>query len=459
MADNRAIAAKYLTAAALVIAFLIAGVLRIEATDMRRKVVTGDETTYLFAAKSLLKYHTLTRDVDGAMYRGATALEPTARLSPGYPLFVASVLATGGDVFAIYVTNIVFSLVSMFLMLWIMLELRLGRVPILVAMAIAAIYPGFVYNLNRVLTEQLYMALFLSFSATYIRAVRTNNAKWMAAAGCLIAAAVHVRAEAAAFTAIGLMFLVVSASKQHRTRLAAVFFCAVIVVMLPWWIRNLLTLHRPLLLTDAAAGTARWGATPYYIGMPDSGGTLRQVLERNVPPAPWVFLRWRLFGFLQYMWGDVWDERLVHPLRYLRQALLIQPAVVWASLVCSPLLVLKKVRMSMFVALIPICYTLVLEPIQALPRYIFPAIPFTFILFAILLTRSSKSGVQTEFDIIWLRRCYAACSCIFAVLLGYSVLIFPRHIAHDESEYRLARYMGVRIDQLSAPVWTERVNL
>ena len=195
MADSRAIAVKYLTAAALVIVFLIAGAVRIEATDMRRKVVTGDETTYLFAAKSLLKYHTLTRDVDGAMYHGEKALEPTARLSPGYPLFVASILATGGNVFAIYVTNIVFSLVSMFLMLWIMLELRLGRVPILVAIALAAIYPGFVYNLNRVLTEQLYMVLFLSFAATYIRAVRANNTKWMAAAGCLLAAAVHVRAE------------------------------------------------------------------------------------------------------------------------------------------------------------------------------------------------------------------------------------------------------------------------
>lgn len=163
---------------------------------------------------------------------------------------------------------------------------------------------------------------------------------------------------------------------------------------------------------------------------------------------------------MQYMWGDVWDERLVHPLRYLRQALLIQPVAVWLPLIFAPLLTFRRIQMSMFVAVVPICYTLVLEPIQALPRYIFPAVPFTFVLFAALLTRNTESADgRIEFDIRWLRLTYFAGSGIFAALLAYSLFIFPSRIAHDESAYRLARYMGVHISRLPPPLWTERIDL
>jgi hypothetical protein len=96
------------------------------------------------------------------MYRLEVPLTPTAAFSPGYPVFSALVLEAGGDVHAVLTANIVLNMIALGLMLLTMQQLGLARLPTLLALA-AALYPGLIYNLDRMLTEQLFLALFMGF--------------------------------------------------------------------------------------------------------------------------------------------------------------------------------------------------------------------------------------------------------------------------------------------------------
>jgi 4-amino-4-deoxy-L-arabinose transferase-like glycosyltransferase len=360
--------------------------LRIGVSDTTRDIIPGDETIYWYAAGDLIEHNTFTREIDGAMYRGETRAEPTAKLSPGYPLFIAALRTLGADTSTVLAANIALSLASLLLMLLIMRELGLARWATALAFTLAAVYPGFINNLDRMLTEQLFVALFLGFACAAVRGMRTDRVRWTVAAGVLLALAVHVRAQALPFALVAAVFMYLTLPVARATRHLSLFALAVLVLMAPWWIRNAMTFGHLILLSTASEGAAVWGATPYFIDMGSSRGDLVDVVARNLPPAPDIYYRWRVFGFLQFMWGDVWDERLAHPVHALRKLLLLQPFAVVLPIVAAPLLALRKQPLVLFVACVPIVVTLLAAPFHGLPRYAFPAVPFAFITLAALLS-------------------------------------------------------------------------
>ncbi|MDQ2703073.1 MAG: glycosyltransferase family 39 protein [Pseudomonadota bacterium] len=451
---------------ALALIVVLAGSLRIGTTDLTRQIVDGDETIYWYSAGDLIEHGTLTREIDGAMYRGEAPMEPTSRLSPGYPLFIAAVRAMGGGVSTVLASNIVLGMVSLLLVLLIMRELGLGRWATVLAFLLAATYPGFIYNLDRMLTEQLYVALFTGFVFAAVRGMRTDAVAWTAVAAALLTLAVHVRAQALPFALLAAVFMHATLRRERASRHLLALAIVMLALMAPWWIRNALTFGRLILLTEAGEGAAVWGAVPYFIDMGSARGDLVDVVARNLPPAPDVYWRWRVFGFLHYMWGDIWDERLVHPVLSLRKLLLLHPFAVVLPLVAAPLLALRRQPLVLFVACIPMAVTLMAAPYHGLPRYAFPAVPFAFVILAALLSTprapTLAAGPLASWQHQlgrWLGRGFLAASLLFSALLVYALVFFGPRIGLEQSGYRLARYMGTRIDQLGSPVQVTRIDL
>lgn len=463
--DTGKVRTPYWYWAVLSLAFVLAAMLRIGVSDITRDIIPGDETIYWYAAGDLIEHNTLTREIDGAMYRGEARVEPTAKLSPGYPLFIAALRMVGGDTSTVLAANIALSLASLLLMLLIMRELGLARWATVLAFTLAAVYPGFINNLDRMLTEQLFVALFLGFACAAVRGMRTDRVCWTVAAGVLLAMAVHVRAQALPFALVAAVFMYLTLPVARATRHLSLFAIAVAALMAPWWIRNAVTFGQLILLSNASEGAAVWGATPYFIDMASSRGDLVDVVARNVPPAPDIYYRWRVFGFLQFMWGDVWDERLAHPIHALRKLLLLQPFAVVLPLVAAPLLALRKQPLVLFVACVPMVVTLLAAPFHGLPRYAFPAVPFAFITLAALLSWRALPTIAEglapwqHLARDWTGRGFLAASLVFAALLVYSLLVFAPRIATEQSEYRLARYLGTRIERLGTPVQVTKIDL
>jgi len=443
-------------------AFVLAIGLRISIPDTHRPMIPGDETTYHFSASNLLRHGTLTREVDGKMFRGEVPVVPTSALSPGYPLYIAAIYSmTNSSTHAVLTSQVIMSIGVFALIFALMVELSAARWAIVMTLLMVAIYPGFLYNIDRMLTEQLFMLLFVGFSYAFVRGLRRESCWWLALAGITLGLSVHVRAQAIPFALMAVVFIAVygRANSAFIRKSTAVFLVCLVMVLLPWWVRNYVDFGRLILLTDAADNPRLWGAVPYFIGMHSVHGSVEQVARSNIAAQPWIYYQWRSFGYLTNMFYDVWDEHLVHPSRILRWPLLLQPLIIVPSLAFSPLLLRRASPAAIFVLLIPLAVVLTNLPFHGLPRYAFPAIPFIFVATSLLLTALDRRQVSAGFaggtndlspasrrmmDSL-MRWGGTLIGMMLGLALVYSVYVFAYRENDQMSGYRLAKFMGIEL--------------
>lgn len=316
----------------LIVLLAVGAYLRISNFDPDRAIIAGDEYTYSNAANSLLEHGYMIRNPFVEKQEAALFSLPTAALSPGYPVFVAAVYAiTAKSVSAVFYVQFVFSIGMMLLIVVALTLLEVRRWLILVGMLISACYPGFIYNNDRMLTEHLFTFLLLGFVVSFVRFLRSGSTWCLLLASVFVACAIHVRAQAIPFFFLALVFTLIygGGSVGQRFRQVMLFSVTVIAAMLPYWIYNYEVLGRILILPETGEGPMIWGAVPYFLDMPATTNIpLADTVVANSTPAPAVYWKWRVFGFLNQMWGDVWDENLVHAQPLLRPWLLLQHFVI-----------------------------------------------------------------------------------------------------------------------------------
>lgn len=183
----------------------------------------------------------------------------------------------------------------------------------------------------------------------------------------------------------------------------------------------------------------------------DERKDLSVIIAENSSVAPSVYWNWRIFGYLQYMWFDYWDENLVHPLVELKYFLPIQHLVVIPALCTLPLLIRKGTPEHLFVAAIPIIVTYLGAPFHGLPRYAAPAVPLLFVaagcLWQVLLSPAKKPIRFGRVEKI-LRCGGLVASVPLSLAVAYSTIFFPWRVAEEMSRYRVAKYIGESLDRL-----------
>lgn len=435
--------------ALIYIVFLVAITLRIAAPNIDRSIIVGDESTYNYSALSILKHKVFVREVTGELYRGELPIRPTSALSPGYPVYIALIYKVFGTAERnIFVSHIVLSIVAFWLMYRILETLKVSRIGMLASLSVAAIYPGFLYNIDRMLTEHLYLTLFLAFIYLFLTGAFNRNLMRLASAGFVLGLATHVRAQAVPFLILGIAFLVIyGADARQRRREVGAFLGLFLLCMLPWWIRNYVVFHKLILLSDAGDGARIWGAVPYFLDMADTANkTLNQIAKENYLAAPFSYIRWKLFGYMNYMWADVWDEKITHPGQFLQRAALItQLLVIVPAIAATPLIARKRIPSWTFVACVPLVVTLLNLPFHGLPRYAFIATPYVILTIGMLLTKANRTEPAglSHSQLVSHSVAHSAFfyfSAVFAVWLLYSVYFFPHFMARDMGSYRIGKY-------------------
>ena len=159
-----------------------------------------------------------------------------------------------------------------------------------------------------------------------------------------------------------------------------------LLFLIPLWVRNWLQFQQFWLLTDSGFGPKIWGAQPYFLDMSSTNDReLTELIASNIQAAPETYWKWRIFGFFQFMWYDMWDEWLAHPLQVLVPFRLLQPLVVVPAVAAIPVLIRKARYEILLLASVPILFTLMSMPFHGLPRYVFPAVPVVFVLVGVFL--------------------------------------------------------------------------
>lgn len=452
---------------AIILIFTIGIALRLVVPDTSRTIIIGDETSYNHAAKNLLKYGTITFDMNGDIFNGVSEVVPSSALQPGYPIYISIIyMLFGESTKTVLISQVILSIFSLWLIFRTLELLKLRKPYIVISLAIAAVYPAFIYNIDRMLTETLFTTLLLLFSYLFLRSLQTNNFILLGGSGIVLACATHVRALAFPFIVV-VIFILIIYEKQNKKNLIknlTVFVGMVILFMLPWWIRNIVTFDRFMLFTEAGEGPKIWGAVPYFIDMGSTSNlSLEEITTNNSTPSPSTYYKWRLFGFFQYMWGDLWDEYLVHPFKFFRPLIVLQQFVIIPCIIAIPFIIKKCRKEILFISCFPIAFTLMNMPFHGLPRYVYPSIPFVIMIVGVILEKivdkfkNREASSTDKFLFKWqsiidriFRYVYIVVASIFAIVLFYSVYIFAYNINTEMSEYRLNKYIGTSIESLKS---------
>ncbi|MBY0276211.1 sulfatase-like hydrolase/transferase [Candidatus Binatia bacterium] len=226
------------SAGALLLVLLLAALLRVASAltlgDVER--LHGDEGYYVRAARSL---------VAGDGYPGA--LRP-----PGYPAFVAAALALGGgSLRAARMVQIGVALLGVALV-GAIVRRRFGAGAAALSALLAALDPTLIFYSHLFWSETLVATLLLGALFCLDRFDLERRDVWLAAAGVVLGAAVLTRDMLLFFVpaVVGWTWLVPGGARPSiALRRAALVVVPVLLLVVPWMLRNQALLGRPLLLS------------------------------------------------------------------------------------------------------------------------------------------------------------------------------------------------------------------
>lgn len=460
--------------AILLLILLVGLLLRVYTTDFTKPITeNSDGAAYDYAARNLLKYGVLTNDRDGAMYRGEIALSPASSVMPGYPIFLAVIYILNDALPFVYMVQILVSMVTLYLIYLILREIGISFAISSVVLMVAAVYPAFLYNLDLLLTENLFTALLTAAIYGMVRFMRRMESIrhpyfYVAGTTAVLMAAVMVRAQAPPFLAVEIFFLLIYATAlplKKRIRCCGIVIIVALAFLVPLWIRNWVDFHRFWLLTEAGVSPQIWGAQPYFLDMSSTNGVdIDSLISQNKALSETLYWKWRIFGFFNFMWYDFWDENLVHPYKILSMFRLIHPLLIVPTIALIPVYIRKSKKEVLLIGCVPLLFTLMCLPYHGLARYVYPSIPCVLILFGVIVEkvvfkiRKKKSDTDIQvyeqksiayINLIF-RYAYWAFSIVFSIILLYSVYIFSWNVGTEMSNYRLARTYDVSSSQVES---------
>lgn len=196
--------------------------------EVPRSVDESDAPTYFELADNIL---------DGTGYRYSAAEPPTAKRTPGYPLFLASVFRVAGRSFnAVRVVQCVLDTASTYLVFAICVLIFGNYIAGLLAALAYAIYPPAVLGATYILTETLYTFFLLAFAFTCMQAMKAQKYALFAVSGIFFGLGTLTRPAA---LPLPIVLLVIAAIwKRDLWKGFLVLAFAFSLTMLPWGLRN-----------------------------------------------------------------------------------------------------------------------------------------------------------------------------------------------------------------------------
>ncbi|MDR0267661.1 glycosyltransferase family 39 protein [Paenibacillus sp.] len=244
--------------------------------------------------------------------------QPNAQVTPGYPLFMAAVYKMVDyqhhDPFP-YIRYIQagLSLVTLWLMYTIARRLAGTKVAIIVLL-ISSVYPPFVWSNGAVLTETLACFFLVLYIRLQLTAFEKNTWTFALLSGSVMGLLVLTRPEFLILIVPVYIFHFLWKKELRLTLKLLMFTCiGTGVILSPWVIRNLVSLHQVVIASTQvnpfAAGT--YPNNNYEDGMVDRHGktqmeVAKERLRIGFTQQTWVFIKWYTVGKLKYIYTHMY---------------------------------------------------------------------------------------------------------------------------------------------------------
>lgn len=346
-----------------------------------------DERGYTRTAYQLLDQHYFS-------YKSAV---PNAQITPGYPLFLAAVLgawrAVAPGLPNTYALRIVQALIGM-LLVWLIFVLTrryAGAWPGIAAAAFWAAYPAAYIAQNMRITEGVYTTLFVGAIIVAADGAEKGGLWRNALAGALFGVATLVRPLAAPLLLVPyLVEFFQSAENRKRVALGlGVALACLVLVMSPWWIRNVIVVHKFVPLATQGGDPLLRGADPYdqydhvgaspIKGVPPEQYTAVAIarIAKGFRTDPLLWASWYTVGKWWYFFREPWGG---YGLWQVTAHLTVIVFLGGMALVHA--LWRRRLR---WIGWVIIVGSLMQFPFIAIPRYEYPITPLLVVLAAIFL--------------------------------------------------------------------------
>lgn len=307
---------------------------------------------YLYG--DMLRYETMARHLAFHGYLGYGAV-PDAFVTPAYPVFLAILyklefLIHGGHAIAetravheIFFVQQGISLVTIALAYWLGLRLA-GPIAAFGAGLLTLLYlpNGFVGLM--LLTEAIFIPLLLATLLAFVYAQQTGKMWIYAATGALLGLTTLARPTVLPLILLFAVFAALKGTdRKQRINRAGILAAGLVVVMMPWWIRNYIDFHKLILLSTEAGNPLLAGANPYFqVNVNTLIGRSRALHESQAQYAIqymihgfthhfFLFAGWYLFGKIPLLLWKPWTYQYLAWFVWAHRTLVIlgAAAMVW----------------------------------------------------------------------------------------------------------------------------------
>lgn len=339
-----------------------------------------DEFNYVKMAEDLLR-----TGVYGYLSNG----EPNAYVTPGYPLFLALIFSIFGfgvkSVLYVKYVQSVLSVLSIILVYLIGNKIANRYVGIFAAV-LTAFYPPLVLYCRYLFTETLYIFLFLLYFLIQLIAIDKESLRLHFLSGFLIAAAILVRPLIFILAPLPYIYkyFTVKENKKAVLKQFSVFLSGFVLLMLPWWIRNIVTMHRFIFLCTQS--------NPFYYGILEDYNLLPpsdnettdgiKLIIHNLITHPLATIKWYTIGKINIIFGKQ-DYYLPDDMGYMRSAFLLHYFIIICGAIGTVIaLYIKEIRLISMFLVLNILFQLAFIPVA---RYSIPLIPLLSVIGAYML--------------------------------------------------------------------------
>ncbi|NLB80348.1 MAG: hypothetical protein GX800_01715 [Clostridiaceae bacterium] len=342
-----------------------------------------DEFYYIKMARNI---------VDNGVYGYMTDSVSNAYVTPGYPLFITAFFRSSADnaVERVRIVQAFLSAISIILVFFIGKKISGNKVGLIAAIFVS-IYPPLAFYSRFILTETLYIFLFLVYFLVLLITFEKDKFIYHCLSGACFAAAILVRPLVVLLLPLPYVYKFISQRgnvKRNLTGFAA-YLIGFILIMLPWWIRNFLSLNEFVFLCTQT--------NPFYYGIVENYTQLAQpdneladgvaLIIQNFFAQPVQTMKWFTIGKLNIIFGtqDYWVQ---NGHMYLKSVSLLHYFILAFGTAGVVLAVFdKKIRLISLFIIFTIALQLLFIPV---PRYAIPLMPMLSISGAYMLAKTIK---------------------------------------------------------------------
>lgn len=323
---------------------------------------------------------------------GYMSQKPNAYVTPGYPIFLSVIYSIFGYDSAsrfmqVRVAQAVLGAATCILIFAIAKRLFNSRASIF-ALFISAVYPTFVWAPSLILTEVLYTFLFVLYIYIQIYAIDKSTKFSSILSGAVFALAVLVRPLMFPLFFIPFIMHYLTTGNKTAFRQLAAAIIGVVLTMMPWWIRNYISLHKIVVLATQTGNPLIAGTFPYFTHIDYSRYQVEnqfaeglRLIWNGFISNPMLYLKWYTVGKFNYIFGKMWLDMPAEA-TFMRSFTFIHYFIVVMGWLGAVFTIIKKKLNIISVFLVAL--TIMQLAFVPEPRYAYALMPLLIILAAYL---------------------------------------------------------------------------